>query len=227
MYAFVSFLMVIDKLCRMLAAQWHKVARQGGRMRQPVFIRRDISANQAQTGRSKGFTLLEALVVVAILGILVALAAPTFAGLRERHQLQAQAEGFLDSLILARSEALRRQQRVTLCARANDSTCDAAGAWQQGWLVFADANDNGQRDAGEALIEVHDAMPAAMRLTVTNTVKAYFSYSSEGRSMSTNGAFMAGTWKFCRPSAQVGWQVVSNALGKPRLEKYTPQTCAY
>lgn len=194
-------------------------------MRQSVLLRSVLPANRTRTGQSKGFTLLEALVVVAILGILVSLAAPSLAGLRERHQLQAQAEGFLDSLILARSEALRRQQRVTLCARASDSACDAAGAWQQGWLVFVDANDNAQRDADEPLIEVHAAVPAGMRLTVTNTVKAYFSYGSEGRSMSTNGAFMAGTWKFCRASTPVGWQVVSNALGKPRLEKYTPQTC--
>ena len=83
-------------------------------MRQSDLLRRVISLKRAQASWSKGFTLLEALVVVAILGILVALAAPPLADLRERHQLQAQAEGFLDSLILARSEALRRQQRVTL-----------------------------------------------------------------------------------------------------------------
>jgi prepilin-type N-terminal cleavage/methylation domain-containing protein len=52
-----------------------------------------------------GFTLLEALVVLAVLGVLVSLAAPTVTGLYAKHQLQAQAEGLLDSLVLARSEA--------------------------------------------------------------------------------------------------------------------------
>lgn len=172
-----------------------------------------------------GFTLLEALVVLALLGILLSLAAPAMSRLQGGHRLQAQAEGFLDSLVLARSEALRRQQRVSLCAQAAEGTCDINGQWQQGWLVFVDENDNGVREVQEALIEVHAALPPAVQLGVTSTVKAYFSYGPEGRSMSANGAFMAGSWRFCQASLPQGWQVVSNALGKPRIEKYTPQRC--
>ncbi|MEK7344302.1 MAG: GspH/FimT family protein [Pseudomonadota bacterium] len=174
---------------------------------------------------ARGFTLLEALVVLALLGILVSLAAPAMTDLRARHQVQAQAEGFLGSLVLARSEALRRQQRVSLCVQAANHSCDASDHWQQGWLVFVDANDNGLREAEEALIEVHAALPTAVRLDAASTAKAYFSYSAEGRSASTSGAFMAATWRFCQTSLPVGWQVVSNALGKPRIEKYTPQDC--
>ena len=172
-----------------------------------------------------GFTLLEALVVLAVVGVLVALAAPSVSGMRARHQLQAQAEGLLDSLVLARSEALRRQQRVTLCPRTRDNACDATAPWQNGWLVFVDGNDNAQREPDEPLIEVHGDVPVTVRMGVTSTVKGYFSYGSEGRSQSTGGAFMAGTWRFCQASAPEGWQVVSNALGKPRIEKYIPPTC--
>ena len=175
--------------------------------------------------RAGGFTLLEALVVLALVGVLVAMAAPALSGMRSRHQLQAQAEGLLDSLVLARSEALRRQQRVTLCPSTRDKSCDASAQWQNGWLVFVDANDNAQREAEESLIEVHGNVPPTVRMGVTSTVKGYFSYGSEGRSQSTGGAFMAGTWRFCQVGAPQGWQVVSNALGKPRIEKYTPQTC--
>ncbi len=125
--------------------------------------------------RAVGFTLLEVLVVMALLGLMVSLAAPAMSALRQQHQLQAQAEGLLGSLVLARSEAMRRQQRVTMCARASDSACDASGTWQQGWLVFADANGNAQLEAGEALIEVRAPMPPALRWAVTSTAKAYFS----------------------------------------------------
>jgi type IV fimbrial biogenesis protein FimT len=187
-----------------------------------LFNRPEVPRNRYSTS---GFTLLEALVVMALLGILVSMAVPALSGLRARYQLQAQAEGLLNSLVLARSEALRRQQRVSLCARATDATCDANGEWRQGWLVFTDPNNNGLRDAGEAVIEVHAALPTAAQMGATSTVKAYFSYGAEGRSMSTNGAFMAGTWRFCLADAAEGWQVVSNALGKPRLQKFTPVQC--
>ncbi len=183
------------------------------------------SVSAAARGLARGFTLLEALVVLALLGILVSLAAPAVSDLRARHQVQAQAEGLLGSLVLARTEALRRQQRVSLCPRADQSRCDASGLWQQGWLVFVDANDNGLREDWETLVEVHAGLPSAVLWDRASTAKAYFSFGSEGRSTSTNGAFMAATWRFCHVALPVGWQVVVNALGKPRLEKYTPQDC--
>jgi type IV fimbrial biogenesis protein FimT len=171
-----------------------------------------------------GFTLLEALVVLAVLGVLVSLAAPTVTGLYAKHQLQAQAEGLLDSLVLARSEALRRQQPITLCPPSGQQ-CDSSAGWQAGWLVFVDADHNARRDEGETLIEVRAPLPPTVIFGGTSTVKSYFSYGPEGRSMGTSGAFMAGTWRFCRASSAEGWQVVSNALGKPRVEKYAALAC--
>lgn len=177
------------------------------------------------TRRDRGVTLLEALVVLALLGILVGLAAPALSDLRARHQLQGQAEGLLESLVLARSEALRRQQRVTLCAQAASQTCDPQGQWQQGWLVFVDANNTGQREAQEVVLQVHDAVLPPMRLRANLTLKGYFSYGADGRSQSTSGSFMSGTWRFCHDAWPLGWKVVSNALGRPRVEKSTTQDC--
>jgi type IV fimbrial biogenesis protein FimT len=174
--------------------------------------------------RPWGFTLLEALVVLAVLGVLLSLAVPSLSNLVDKHRLQAQAEGLLASLQLARSEAIRRQQPITVCPRA-DQVCDANAAWDKGWLVFADANHNARYDEGEGLIEAHEPMPAKVLVGVTSTVKGYFSYGPEGRSKSTSGAFMAGSWRFCQNTSSQGWRVVSNALGKPRLETYTATPC--
>ena len=184
---------------------------------------------QPQIGRAArfwaaGFTLLEALVVLAVLGVLVSLGVPTITSLHAKHQLQAQAEGLLDSLVLARSEALRRQQPVTVCARL-DAQCDSGANWQQGWWVFVDTNHNARRDDGEPLMEARAPLPPQVNFGANSTVKGYFSYGPVGRSQSTGGAFMAGTWRFCSSASPEGWQVVSNALGKPRIEKYAPLQC--
>ena len=168
--------------------------------------------------RTAGFTLLEALVVMALLGVMVSLAAPAMSALRQQHQLQAQAEGLLSSLVLARSEAVRRQQRVTLCLRSAGDLCAAEGRWGQGWVVFVDANDNAVREANEPVLQVQESVPSFLKLEGNATVNRYVSFGAEGRSQTTTGAFQAGTLTLCRPGQAAIWRVVINAVGKPRLE---------
>jgi type IV fimbrial biogenesis protein FimT len=172
---------------------------------------------------NRGFTLLEALVVLALLAVLLSLAAPSFQGLRQMHQMQSQAEQLQASLLLARSEALRRQQRVTLCVRVPaahaEPECATAGTWAQGWLVFVDGNDSGRREASEPVLQLHEALPGFLSLQGNATVDRYISYGPQGRSQSTTGAFKAGTMTLCGAGQAHVWRVVINAVGKPRLEK--------
>lgn len=173
--------------------------------------------------RNRGFTLLEALVVLALLAVLLSLAAPSLQALRQKHQMQSQAEQLQSSLMLARTEALRRQQRVTLCVRAAAAgagpDCATAGTWAQGWVVFVDGNDNGRREATEAVLQVQEAIPGFLTLQGNATVDRYISYGPQGRSQSTTGAFQAGTLTLCGAGQAHVWRVVINAVGKPRLEK--------
>lgn len=84
-----------------------------------------------------GFTLIEMMVVVAILAILAALAAPSFNEAILNSKLAAYANSFAASARLARSEAIKSGTTVTLCRSASDTAtaCATSGEWQQGWMV--------------------------------------------------------------------------------------------
>jgi type IV fimbrial biogenesis protein FimT len=169
--------------------------------------------------RHLGFTLLEALLVLVLLGILLSVVAPSMSVFRQQHQMQSQAEQLQASLMLARSQALRRQQRVTLCVQGAAQTCATQGSWAQGWLVFVDSNGNAMREPSEILLQVQAPLPAFLTLQGNTTVDRYISYGPEGRSQSITGAFQAGTLTLCAPAHAHLWRVVINAIGKPRLEK--------
>lgn len=172
-----------------------------------------------------GWSLLELLTVLSVLGVLLVLAAPGLAGLREQHRLQAQAEELLSVLQWARSQALQRQQRVTVCTAGQAGVCDPLGSWRQGWLVFEDANADARRDAQDAVLLQRAAMPDGVQASGNSLVAHYVSYSAEGRGQMVSGAFQAGTITLCRQGLAQGWRLVLNALGSPRLEKVSLAQC--
>lgn len=94
--------------------------------------------------RSAGFTLIELLVTVALLGILAALAAPSFTDAIRRNTLATQTNELSASVALARSEAIRRNDRAGVCPASDDlSECsDDAADWRNGWLVWSEEEDN-------------------------------------------------------------------------------------
>jgi type IV fimbrial biogenesis protein FimT len=73
--------------------------------------------------RVLGFSLIETLFVLLVLAILCGTAVSSFQSLQVRAQVQAASQALLSDVLSARTEALRREKRVTLCAAA--ATSDA------------------------------------------------------------------------------------------------------
>lgn len=91
-----------------------------------------------------GFTLVEAMVVMSIIAILMAVAMPTFRDFAAARAVSAQLSDFAGSLRLARTEAIKRGRAVVMCRtsdpQAADPSCDAGSDWRSGWLVMQGDN---------------------------------------------------------------------------------------
>lgn len=145
------------------------------------------------TGRSvAGFSLIEAMVVVSIVAILAAIAAPSFSDMLRSNRLSAASSALQVSLSLARSEAVKRGADARVTVAANTT----AGVWTNGWTVFVDGT--GTANAGVAptadtagvtgvtRVEVVAAPSGPISVGQTGTLN-YFTYNGVGRLITTTG----------------------------------------
>jgi len=188
---------------------------------------------------ASGYSLIETLFTLLVLAVLCSTVAFSFQGLQTRTYLLGASEELLNDILSARTEALRRERRVTLCVAAMDASAQASlptacapsgssAAWHQGWLMFEDTNSNGLWDEGEVLLQQRARMHLKVTATGNSTVTRYVSFGASGRSLSLNGAFQAGTITLCErgTKAREGWLLVVNAVGRPRLDKGQVAVCS-
>lgn len=93
--------------------------------------------------KHNGFTLIELMIVVALVAILAAVGVPSFREFIQNNRLATQANTFLTALKLARSEAVKRGVNVVVCASNDQTQC--AGTWNNGWILFVDGNGDNDR----------------------------------------------------------------------------------
>ena len=87
----------------------------------------------------RGFTIIELMITVAIAAIVLAVAIPSFQAQIRNNQSIALGEDFASAINFARSEAVKRATRVSLCASDNGISC--GGAWTDGFIAFVDVTE--------------------------------------------------------------------------------------
>lgn len=91
--------------------------------------------------QNSGFTLLELMIVIAILGVLAAMAAPSFRSMIERQKVRSALNEWQSSFYFAQKEALRLKESVILCGSTDGTTCRAEGnVFSNGWIVVTAGN---------------------------------------------------------------------------------------
>lgn len=120
---------------------------------------------------SRGFSIIELMITLAIIGIGATLAAPMFTNLIESSRLTTSTNNLIEALTLARSEAVRRRDEVEVVP--------VNGDWSQGWIVQTVDND----------IEISrfDAVPAAVSFGMDEGVDSVEFQASGMRSFEDGG----------------------------------------
>lgn len=171
-----------------------------------------------------GFTLVELLIAVAIMGLLVLAAGPSYRSFIAAQQLANHAHFLAGTMNQARSEAIKSGNRVNLCKTRDRRQCaDDASGWELGWILFIDEDQDGQVGPDETVI--HAEGPPGNGITVRGNrpVADYVSYTSLGHARMLSGALQMGTLVVCKPG-QDALQVVLANSGRARVQS-TGQRC--
>lgn len=172
---------------------------------------------------SRGFTLIELMVTVAVLAILSALAMPSMIRLIDNSRVSGAVSEYVAAINLARSEAVRRGSRVTICAAQSPTVCKAgAGDWTAGYIVFADdgpapgdPGTPGTLDAGEEVIKQRGEWAGVATVVGSATVRRV-SYLASGR---LEVGTMIGTVAFTPSTSQEQRYVCIDRSGRPRVDE--------
>lgn len=181
----------------------------------------EASSVPTRAARSSGFTLLELMIALAIIGILLAVAAPSFREAMMNVRISAQTNDLMADLALARSEAVKRNQTVYLCTSRDQATCNG-DSWSQGWIVAVDANADNLWDSTEVAIK---ARPPAEG---NNTI-ASVGHSLSGTALmipyraSGTAGNVARRFAICdtRTTGTTGRRISISVTGRPQVERVT------
>lgn len=116
---------------------------------------------------AEGFTLIEAMIVMVVAAILLAIAVPAWSNaMSAAHNGVARSTLATSVLDAVRHSALTGVE-VVMCPHTGATQCKGGVDWRGGWIVFADLNGNRTRDANETLVSSAPALQGGVRLRST------------------------------------------------------------
>ena len=169
-----------------------------------------------------GFTIVELMLTIAVAAVILSIGVPSFQGLMERNQLTSGINQFISSMSLARSEAIKRNQRVSICPSNDSETC-SGNQYENGWIIFVDRNSNGNRQtATEELVWASGSLPANMTLRGKGCCDDNIPYLASGEIFG-----IAGSVHLCKENnINKSRKISINRFGRVRLDEAGSEDCA-
>ena len=137
--------------------------------------------------KNKGFTILELVIIVAILSVLMAFAGPSLSTMIANNRISGGVNDFVAAMQFAKTEAAARISPVTICKKKdNSSDCDGGGDWQRGWIVFVDVNSDADVDSDDQILMNHEALDSRITFGGTAQVQDAITFQSSGTTSVTS-----------------------------------------
>lgn len=146
------------------------------------------------------------MVTIMVLAVLLAVGVPGFQSFTASSRLTSASNELVGSLALARSEAVRRGARVTVCKSANGAACVTTGTWVQGWIVFVDntrPTAAASIDAGDVVLSQMPALSADLTMAGDGGTTSFVSFSAQGDVRLMNGTPQAGRVRVCNTTGSI------------------------
>ncbi|MSR08549.1 MAG: prepilin-type N-terminal cleavage/methylation domain-containing protein [Gammaproteobacteria bacterium] len=141
-------------------------------------IYRSSPTTDRSLGRARGFTAVELLFSLAIVGLVTALAVPSFRDFLQNNRTAEEANALVGALALARNEAVTRGVPVSVCSSTDNATCADDPDWTTGWIVFTDDVDPvGSVDGADTVLRALPALRTGSDLAASAN---FVSYAANG-----------------------------------------------
>ena len=118
--------------------------------------------------------------VIAITIVVVSIGVPGFQDSIKNNRKTTAINDLRTALALARSTAITRRERVTICTSSDNATCTNLGDWSQGWVIFTDPNNRDTVDAGEEILRVQNAISGNGTFTGNGLITNRVSFTPQG-----------------------------------------------
>jgi type IV fimbrial biogenesis protein FimT len=162
----------------------------------------------------RAFSLHQVVVTLVVISIVSTIAVPAYQQLISSQRIATAVNSLVTALHLARSEAIKRNERAVLCPRADGQICQNNGTgettWENGYLVYIDRNANHKFDADDVLVWMSSSHEGLHIRTTTD--RNHVIYQPNGMAPGSNLTF-----SFCDKRGQSPPRaVIVSTSGRPR-----------
>jgi len=167
----------------------------------------------------RGFTLVELMYTIAVAAIVLGIGIPAFTETIRAGRMTTSVNTAVTAMHVARSEAVKRRARVTLCRSTTAATpaCDDTGF---GYMVFVNAADDQSFDAADTLIKAGPWLSDGITVEYDG-LPSYVSYAASGFTRAIGGGTLAGNIVVCDDRGDRAARVISlAATGRPQARAH-------